>query len=444
MAFFDQQIAQALGREYSNRASIVLNGQFQLSSIFDVSGLAVSALSAAADELAMLVGAKEISIDRELSEYWFGMTLRPTGWTIPGPWDAIAGNYRAKEGWVRLHTNVPAHRAAALLVLKVEAEREKVRRAIANWDMFELEDAIINAGGVAAAMRGMSEWAAHQQGQSVAAEPLIKWNRHEGAARTAPVLTDGLNGLRVLDLTRVLAGPVATRFLAGFGASVLRIDPPMWNEDGIEPEVTIGKACAGLDLWRRVDRSQFEKLLKEAHVLVHGYRPGALDGLGYDETRRRALNPGLIDVSLSAYGWNGPWKSRRGFDTIVQMNTGLAHESMVRAGSDKPVALPVQALDHATGYLMAAAVLRAVRKQIDGGGAFSARLSLARTAQLLICGGINEPIRRTTSDNASDENFEQTYWGPAMRKAFPVKLDGRGPKWGRQAGPLRMAPPEWP
>jgi crotonobetainyl-CoA:carnitine CoA-transferase CaiB-like acyl-CoA transferase len=178
----------------------------------------------------------------------------------------------------------------------------------------------------------------------------------------------------VLDLTRVLAGPVATRFLAGYGADVLRIDPPGWNEPGVIPEVTLGKRCARLDLTQAADRATFETLLAEADVLVHGYRPAALERLGYSEAYRRQRNPSLIDVALDAYGWTGPLAGRRGFDSLVQMSCGIADHGMRRQGAGKPVPLPVQALDHATGYLIAAAVVRALIARLSDGRVQQARL----------------------------------------------------------------------
>ncbi|MDE0209936.1 MAG: CoA transferase, partial [Boseongicola sp.] len=204
------------------------------------------------------------------------------------------------------------------------------------------------------------------------------------------------------------------------------------------------KACASLDLNEANDRARFESLLSEAHVFVHGYRPGALDRLGYGECRRREINPDIIDVSLSAYGWTGPWRKRRGFDSVVQVNSGLAQEGMTRLGTDKPVQLPIQALDHGTGYLMAAAALCALRLQRADGRARSARLSLARTAHLLISNGVRDPIAPPSSETCATELAEMTHWGPARRVAFPVALDGRGPVWRRQAAPFRSARAEWP
>ena len=442
--WFDAQVSEALGQGGMLPARVACDGAFQLTAVVDVSGLVLAAVTAAAEELAALVGAAEVSIDRRRTELWCGMTLKPENWAVPEAWDPVAGNYRAKDGWIRLHTNVPQHLSAALRVLGADADRDDVAQRVLSWNRLDLERAVVEAGGVAAAMNRLPDWAAHPQGRAVANEPLIHWQESPGSESRLPAFAKTLDGLRVLDLTRVLAGPVATRFLAGFGASVLRIDPPHWREDGLEAEVTLGKACASLDLHEANDRTRFESLLSEAHVVVHGYRPGALDRLGYGKSCRRQFNPGIIDVSLSAYGWTGPWRERRGFDSVVQVNSGLAQEGMMRLGTDKPVHLPIQALDHGTGYMMAAAVLRALRLQRADGRARSARLSLARTAHLLISNGVRDPIAPTSSETCATELAEMTHWGPARRVAFPVALDGRGPVWRRQAAPFRSARAEWP
>ncbi|MDR5859277.1 acyl-CoA transferase [Halomonas eurihalina] len=442
--FYDREITYSLGAEQASGVKTVLSGSFSLSSVFTVSELAMATIVAAAKELAALVGKTTVSVDRFATELWCSSTIRPEGWALPNPWDPVAGNYRTADGWIRLHTNVPAHLAAALRVLGTKPERSQVAAATLAWSGRELEQAVNDAGGVAAHMVGLSEWAAHPQGEAVAAEPLISWSPHHATSTRLPSFQGNLCGLRVLDLTRVLAGPVATRFLAGFGAEVLRIDPPDWAEDGLEPEVTIGKRCAGLDLRNPEDRDRFEMLLAQAHVLVHGYRPGALDGLGYDAMRRRQINPSLVDVSLSAYGWTGPWHTRRGFDSVLQVKTGLAQEAMHRTGANCPVALPVQVLDHGTGYLMAAAVLRALRLLVTDGKPRSARLSLARTAQLLIEGGVRDTIIKPTHNTHITCLPETTHWGPARRIDFPVKLDCEGPRWRYQAAPFRSAQAYWP
>lgn len=442
---FNRQIGAALGDDPAPDIAVQRGETAELRACFAVSDLAEASMRAAAVELAALEGPGRVEdrvvVDRRLASMWFGMTLRPSGWVLPSAWDPIAGDYRTADGWLRLHTNAPHHRDAALSVLGCDAEKAEVTAAVATWTGTALEAAVVAAGGAAAEMHGLEGWARHPQGQAVAAEPLITW-QETGEGNRRP---NGLRGLRVLDLTRVLAGPVATRFLAGFGAQVLRIDPPDWSEPGVEPEVTLGKRRAGLNLHRSEDRRIFEALLAEADVLVHGYRPGALDNLGYGAAERARLSPGLIDVSLCAYGWTGPWAGRRGFDSLVQMSCGIAAEGMRRAAADRPVPLPVQALDHATGYLVAAAVLRAMRR----GGGLSARLSLARTAALLTGAGARDfdtgpglPPEETVADLAPE--IEETSWGPARRLRFPVTLDGKGPDWGLPAGMLRVDPPRWP
>ncbi|TMV14625.1 CoA transferase [Arenibacterium halophilum] len=436
------QITAALGREDTANVQIAETGEGQLRSCFQVADLAVSSVRAAALELAALTGARQVALDRRLAQLWFDMTLRPKGWDLPSAWDAVAGDYPTSDGWIRLHTNAPHHRAAAMSVLGAAPDRAQVAEAVADWEADNLETAIVGAGGVAAAMRGLSDWASHPQGQAVAAQPLIRWT-HTGDGPKPD--RQGLEACRVLDLTRVLAGPIATRFLAGFGADVLRIDPPTWDEPGVVPEVTIGKRRAGLDLRRAEDRQVFEALLAKADVLVHGYRPGALDGLGYDAGTRQRLRPGLIDVCLNAYGWDGPWAGRRGFDSLVQMSSGIAAEGMKRARADRPAPLPVQALDHATGYLIAAAVLRALRLRARSGAGWSAHLSLARTATLLTSAGAGDftggDLRERGEDLAPD--VEQTAWGPARRLRFPVTLEGKGPDWRVPAGHLRVDPAQW-
>ncbi|MBT9385139.1 CoA transferase [Pseudooceanicola sp. CBS1P-1] len=436
----DTQIRDALGSALTPEVTIGLHPAAPLRACFAVSELILASLGAAARECAALSGAREVLIDQRQAQLWFAMTLRPRGWDLPSAWDPVAGDYRTADGWIRLHTNAPHHRAAALRVLDCAPERLRVAEAVAGWTGDMLETAILAAGGAAAAMRDLKAWADHPQGRAVAAEPLIAWELSGEAPREAR-----LPGLRVLDLTRVLAGPVATRFLAGYGADVLRLDPPGWQEPGVEPEVTLGKRRAGLDLHRADDRQRFEALLAEADVLVHGYRPGALDRLGYGAPERRRLAPGLIDVSLDAYGWSGPWAGRRGFDSLLQMSTGIAAEGMRRRGADRPVPLPVQALDHATGYLMAAAVLRVLRRRGATGEILSARLSLARTAALLISAGTRDPQGIPPEPLPRDfaPQTEATGWGPAHRIRFPLRIPGQPVRWRHPAGPLRSDPARW-
>ncbi|AWB23515.1 acyl-CoA transferase [Methylobacterium currus] len=442
-------------------APVRATGAGALPSLFPVSDLAAASVAAAGLALAELVEARfgrrplpssrgpshGVTVDRRLAAFWFARSLHPQGWDLRPLWDPVAGDYRTADGWIRLHTNAPHHRDAALAVLGAPPEREAVAQAVARWRADDLEGAVVAAGGCAAAMRSAAAWAAHPQGEAVAREPLIAWEAG-GAGEAGLSGAQGdrpLAGLRVLDLTRVLAGPVATRFLAGFGATVLRLDPPGWEEPGVVPETTLGKACARLDLKDPAGRARFEDLLATADVLVHGYRADALASLGLDTVARARLRPGLIDVGLDAYGWTGPWRARRGFDSLVQMSSGLAEAGMACAGADRPVPLPVQALDHATGYLMAAACLRGLTRRLATGRGCVARLSLARTAALLAAAPAPRPEEQPAAPERADfaEAPEPTGWGPALRLHPPVALDGVPMRWDRPAGPLGAAAPAW-
>ena len=278
-------------------------------------------------------------------------------------------------------------------------------------------------------MNSPEDWEASEPGIAVSQQPLIAWadlstGRADAWGDGHPHPVDHpLAGVRVLDLTRVLAGPVATRVLALLGADVLRVDPPGWDE-GVIPDVNLGKRATRLNLHIPGDRRTFSELLHGADVVVHGYRPGALDKLGFGADERQRLRPGLIDISLDAYGWSGPLAGRRGFDSLVQMSSGIAYTGMTRSGADKPVPLPVQALDHATGYLMAAATLSALAHRRQTSVGRSAQLSLARTAQLLLerpGEGDHTPFVGRAPEHPDTEH---TTWGPARRLRPPFAIDG--------------------
>jgi hypothetical protein len=427
-------------------------GSGALPSIYAVEDLAAAAVGTAGLAVSELLGTngmrpRGVTVDRKLASLWYGWSIQPIGWTLPDAWDLIAGDYAAADGWIRLHTNAPLHRAAALAVLGATPERENVVRAVAAWKAQELQDAVVRAGGCAAVMYSPQEWRDHPQGVAVSSEPLVHMEDcpDRRVSQWQPGLSKPLQGLRVLDLTRVLAGPVATRFLAAFGAQVLRIDPPGWDEPAVVPDVTVGKRCARLDLRTQSGRGGLERLLQDADVLVHGYRADALEALDFGADRRRELNPGLVDVSLNAYGWTGPWRNRRGFDSLVQMSSGIASEGMHRLARSRPTPLPVQALDHATGYLMAAAAIRGLTRRLETSRGCLVKLSLARTAALLITGARNDGggVAVRADDSDWSVTLEQTDFGPARRLRGPVTIGDVGMEWETPATRLGSSSPVW-
>ncbi|WP_170761508.1 CoA transferase [Ruegeria lacuscaerulensis] len=425
-------------------------------SAFAVSELATAGFAAVGMELARLItalnlapSAPDVSVDHRLASLWFGFSFKPDGWDMPSLWDAVAGDYQASDGWIRLHTNLPHHRAAALKVLGAKDDKEAVSQAVKEWAIADLEAAIVAKGGVAAAMRSRADWLDHPQGRAVSRDPLIGWHSpRKITLRERPEATANrpLAGLRVLDLTRVLAGPVSTRTLAGFGAEVLRIDPPGWDEPGVIPDISLGKHCAYLDLKSPAGMEKLHGLLSQADVFVHGYRPGALDALGLNKVKRDELAPNRVEVALNAYGWQGPWSTRRGFDSLVQMSAGIADAGRAWAKAEKPTPLPVQALDHATGYLMAAAVLSAMAEAASGNSIMHAQLSLARTAELLAALGKSETGADITEPTPKDyaQGLESSDWGPGHRLKPALVVGTAQMAWSMPASKLGTAQPTWP
>jgi crotonobetainyl-CoA:carnitine CoA-transferase CaiB-like acyl-CoA transferase len=365
--------------------------------------------------------------------------------------------WRAADGWVRTHANYPWHRRALLAALGFapelasESSADTVASAIAELPATEVEDRVVAAGGVAAALRRPDQWLAHPHGTVVAEQPLVATTHHPGApsrrrapddgARTGGARTGGARtsdrelpaaGIRVLDLTRVIAGPVATRYLAALGADVLRLDPPdrpelpLHRYDGL-----VGKRSALLDAATPDGLRRLHELLAGADVLVHGYRPGALARFGLDGAGLARRHPGLVVVAMSAWGSRGPWGGRRGFDSIVQSAVGIAaRESPDGDRPDaRPGALPCQLLDHGTGYLCAAAALDGLRRQAEVGGTWVRELSLARTAHWLL----GEPAtERRPAVPASDITWlteVPSTDGPVTTVAPPGSLDGTPLRW---------------
>jgi hypothetical protein len=430
-----------------------------LPSPFDVTGLATASVAAATLAAAEYHAARNesrvaaVRVDSRAACAAFAAEglFTPVGWSLPDIWDSIAGNYQARDGWIRLHTNYASHRAAVTGLLKAD-DRDSLLATVSQWKAADLEAAVVAAGGCGAAMHDRDSWLASAQGAASAAAPALTVTERPlpaesgfgaGAARAAPAGRP-YAGVRVLDLTRVIAGPIATRFLAAYGADVLRLDPPGFAEvPAVLPETTAGKRTAAISLTTPTGRAAFERLLGDADVLVTGLRADALGRLGYDDATLTALNPALIIASHNAYGWDGPWRDRRGFDSLVQMSCGIA----AAGGGDGPVPLPVQALDHATGYLIAAAVGRALTARLTHGVASRVRASLIGTANLLW----SLPRPADLGDVPSMPRREEfqlvdtpTAWGPARRVPMPGEITGTAPELRIEAGPLGRHEPAWP
>jgi hypothetical protein len=313
----------------------------------------------------------------------------------PEVWDKLAGLYRCgpqgHAGWLRLHTNFAHHRDGALRLLGLpegpDIPRDAVAEALQGWQAFAFEQAASEAGLAVAAVRSFDEWLAHPQQAAIAGTPLVAIERiGDAPPRQLPPLPRAsrpLTGVKVLDLTRILAGPVGGRALAAYGADVMLVNSPHLPNIEAIVDTSRGKRSALADLRSAAGRDGLRAVLRDAHVFSQGYRPGSLADLGFGADELMRLRPGLVMVSLSAYGDSGPWGRRRGFDSLVQSATGFNRDEADAAGTPEPRALPMQILDMASGLLMAFGAAVALARQQAEGGSWQVRVSLARTGQWL-------------------------------------------------------------
>lgn len=295
--------------------------------------------------------------------------------------------YQTADGrWIYFQRLFPHHNERLGRVLGVPLAEPAISEAVRRWKADELEDAVNAGGSTAGVVRTREEWLNLPQAAVVAAQPLLDLHRvADGPPRPIPGGERPMSGVRVLDLTRVLAGPTCARALAEHGADVLRISlPGIPDNDGMMKDTGHGKRSVELDLKDPGGVAALRELAAGADVVIQGYRPGALEALGFGVAELVALNPSLVAVELSAYGGAGPWGTRRGFDSVVQSVNGLAVANSGAEGlGGPPTYLPANPLDYMTGYLAALGVLAALRRRASGGGAYHLRVSLARTGEWL-------------------------------------------------------------
>jgi crotonobetainyl-CoA:carnitine CoA-transferase CaiB-like acyl-CoA transferase len=377
--------------------------------------------------------------------------LRVDGQPPPPAWDAIAGIYKTRDArFVRLHTNFPHHRDAVCKVLDCKPERDAVQAALMQWDAEAFETAAYAAGGVVAMMRSHEEWSASPHAQALGELPLLSIEKiGEAAPKSWPQGDRPLAGLRVLDLSRVIAGPVAGRTLAAHGADVLLISGP---DLPAIPWLTIdtgrGKLTSFVELKSEQGRETLRGLLAQADIFSQGYRPRSIAALGFSPEDAAKINPGIVYVSLSAYGHAGPWAERRGFDSLVQTSTGFNHAEGRAAGVDGPKELPAQMLDHATGYLMAFGAMMAKARQAREGGSWHVRVSLAQTGRWLWnLGRVADGFKTEDVKGEMIKPFVEEIpsgFGPLRSVTHAAKLSKTPAFWARPAMPLGSHKPQWP
>lgn len=387
----------------------------------------------------------EVSVDLRHAAHAFRSEryLRLAGEPLGDLWASVSGDYRGADGWIKIHANYPHHARAAARALGVPEQREEFAKAIAVRPVREVEEAVHAAGGVAAAMRTAAEWSSHPAGAAVRTIPLVDLERIAPSAKQPlPPGPRPLSGVRVLDLTHVIAGPLCGRTLSAHGAQVLHIGAahlpilrPLHLDHGFD------KRDAFVDLRTSAGRQTLRELVAGADVVIQSYRPGALARLGFGAADLAEIRPGIVTVELSAWGHAGPWQARRGFDSLVQMSCGIAAEPL----RTEPKPLPAQVLDHATGWLAAGAAIDGLRRRASEGGSWLARLALARTAAAFTDLGRLPDDVPDADDPAPDELMLETdsFAGKLRYIRIPGELPGAQPGWRHGARAPGSDQPTW-
>jgi crotonobetainyl-CoA:carnitine CoA-transferase CaiB-like acyl-CoA transferase len=353
--------------------------------------------------------------------------------------------YPARGGrWVHLHGGFPHLADGLLRLLGCGPERDAIAGAVAGWDAFELEDAVAERGLCAAAVRSEREWREHPQGAALDPLPAVELTRiGDAPPEPPPAAARPLAGLRVLDLTRVLAGPACGRTLASHGAEVLRVGAR--RLPSIEPfvvETGRGKRNAFLDLDQPGDARRLRELVRGADVFCQGYRGGALARRGFAAEALAALRPGIVAVSVDCYGHVGPWAERGGWEQLAQSASGIA---AAEGGEGAPRLIPAAATDYTTGYLAAFGAMAALARRAREGGSWHVRASLCQTAMWLTRLGadLDPSAASGLGDVGARLVHTDTAWGRLSHLGPVVEMEHTPPRWELSPAPLGAHPPAW-
>lgn len=376
--------------------------------------------------------------------------LRVDGDPAPDHRSPLFGFYpTADDRWVQIHANLPHHHAGHVAFLGCDDTRESMAAAVARWKGQDLEDALNAARLPAGLVRAREEWLAHPHARAIAELPLLEIVR-VGDSPPEPFGRGDrpLSGIRVLDLTHVIAGPECGRTLASHGADVLHVSgsrPPGLPSHIID--LGLGKLSVSLNLRQTADDDRLRRLIAGADVFSQSYRPGALARLGFDVEDVARLRPGIVYVTLSAYGHDGPWHARRGFETLIQSVSGLAHEQGAVRGLDRPQHLPAQVVDHGTGFLAAFGALVALARRAREGGSYLVRVSLAQTGRWIDALGRvrGRDVADQTLADVGDLLAERDSPFGRLRHVLPAaRLSETPASWSRSPALPGTHEPAWP
>ena len=419
-----------------------------LSSIFRVGTAAsatIGAASLAAAEIWRLRtgNRQEVSLDCRdasiafCSEHYTRIIGKPR----PKFWSPISGYYRTGDNrWIQLHCQFPHLREGVLNVLGCAEDPDEVQRAVAKWDGLDLERRCREDWLCVALIRSPDEWSVHPHAEALSVLPVIEIIKI-AEAPPAPMPSDisrPLSGIKVLDLTKVIAGPVCGRTLASHGAQVIRIGSAHLPVlESLVIDTGLGKRSAFLDLRLDSDSNRLREMARNTDVFVQGYRPGTIARRGFDPEELARIKPGIVYVTLSAYGHRGPWSDWRGFDSLTQSASGIVYEGMMAAGTEEPHPLPCQALDHGTGYLAAFGAMAALKRRAEEGGSWMVRVSLAQTGRWIDKLGRVDGLSVINPEEKDIADLLETHsspWGDVLHVKSPEVMSETAPFW--QTGPV--------
>ncbi|KAF2448700.1 CoA-transferase family III [Karstenula rhodostoma CBS 690.94] len=373
------------------------------SSSFKVSHLAHASIALSALAAALMWSTRTnkpvpvVSVSREhaCAEFISERLYTLNGKRLPSPFGNLGGLHKTADGYVRMHDGFSHHRDNALKLLalypcQLYPSRDEVALNMLGWSAVELEKAAFENGAVIVALRSFQEWDALPQAK-VAVNFPIRLQKIGGERPPVPLPLGAdaikycLQGVRIVELSRVIAGPVAGRTLAAHGADVIWVtSPTLPNQPELDIDMARGKRTVQLDIKNSQDKAQLLELIRTADVFLSSYRPGSLAAQGFSSEELVKINPNLVIATLTAWGEDGPWAKNRGFDSLVQAASGINVAEAEHFGSDEPArVLPCQALDHGSGYLLATGIMAALYKRTISGGAYEVHVSLAGVMKYL-------------------------------------------------------------
>ncbi|MFD9961674.1 CoA transferase [Amycolatopsis sp. NPDC058986] len=406
--------------------------------------IAVDVRAAAATAL----GGEDMTLVRDASGEYRPAPLSPDVEhmvSLTQPWRT------ADDRWFVPHFNLPHLERRVLDVLRCEATPASVEAAVRTWKAEDLEDAIAAADACGGIVRTAGEWLTHPHGAHLASRPVVEITRiGDSAPEPLPGGGEPLSGIRVLDLTRILAGPTAGLSMAEHGADVLMVTAPHLPQ--VPPfvrDTSHGKRSTYLDFTKPDEAARLRDLTRDADVFIEGYRPHRLEAHGFGAEELARLRPGLVYVSVNCFGSGGPFGARAGWDQVAQAVTGICDIQGAAMNAGRPRLTPVYLCDFLTGFLAGFGAMLALARRSREGGSYRVQVSLSQSAMLLQRQGLIRDFEGAPGRLRPDE-FERyavtddnTVYGDLKSLGPVIRMSETPPRWARTTPRLGSYRPEW-